>query len=171
MTDVTAIGTTAIAGVKSVIDLIGKLRDGGSKENREVISRLYASVLEMQQELLMAQNREYELLSRCRALEEQIAHAKDWRAENARYVLRSVAGGVVRQRKADDASGDPPHWLCPNCFEEERKSYLQKDVNIVDGRNVWKCPRCSTAVVLDKDTSEETMITPETPSSPRPRDD
>ena len=61
MTDVVAIGTTAIAAVKNVTDLVARLRDSGSKENREIISRLYASVLEMQQELLMAQNREMEL--------------------------------------------------------------------------------------------------------------
>ena len=152
MTDVMAIGG-AIAAVKNFVDLVGKLGDGVSKERPETISQLYSSVWEINHQLLAAQIRESELLSRCRALEEQIAHAKDWQGETARYVLRSVDGGVVRQQKANRASGDSPHWLCANCFEEQKKSYLQKDPKIVDGRHVWKCPRCSTAVVVDQDAA------------------
>ena len=152
MTEVMAIGA-AIAAVKNFVDLVGKLGDGVSKERAEAISQLYDSVLDIQQQLLTAQSREYDLLSRCRALEEEIAHAKDWQAETARYVLRSVDGGVVRQQKANHASGNPPHWLCANCFEEQKKSYLQKDPKIVGGRHVWKCPRCSTAVLADQDAA------------------
>lgn len=152
MTDVVAIGG-ALGAVKNIIDLVGKLRDGVSKERPEAISQLYANVLDIQHQLLTAQSRESELLSQCRALEEQIAHSKSWQVETSRYVLRSVGGGVVRQRKTTHATGDPPHWLCANCFEEQRKSYLQKDPKIVDGRHVWKCPRCSTAVVVDQDTA------------------
>ena len=152
MTDVMAIGG-AIAAVKNVVDLVGKLGDGVSKERPEAISQLYSSVLDIQHQLLTALSRESELLSRCRALEEQIAHAKDWQVETTRYVLRSVDGGVVRQQKANHASGDAPHWLCANCFEVKQKSYLQKDPKIVDGRHVWTCPRCSTAVVVDQDAA------------------
>lgn len=152
MTEVIAIGA-AIAAVKNFVDLVGKLGDDVSKEKAEAISQLYDSVLDIQQQLLTAQSREYELLSRCRALEEEIAHAKDWQAEAVRYVLRSVDGGVVRQQKANDASGNPPHWLCANCFEDQRKSYLQKDPKIVSDRHVWKCPRCSTAVLADQNAA------------------
>ena len=74
--------------------------------------------------------------------------------ETTRYVLRSVDGGVVRQQKANHASGAPPHWLCANWFEEQKKSYLQKDPWIVDGGHLWACPRCSTAVMVDENTSE-----------------
>ena len=151
MTEVIAIGAV-IAAVKNFVDLAGKLGDSLSKEQAEAMSQLYDSVLDIQQQLLTAQNSEYDLLSRCRALEEEIAHARDWQAEATRYVLRSVDGGVVRQQKANDASGNPPHWLCANCFEEQRKSYLQKGTKIVDGRHVWECPRCSTAVLVDPNT-------------------
>ena len=143
----------AIAAVKNFVDLVGKLGDGVSKERPETISQLYSSVWEINHQLLAAQIRESEVLSRCRALEEQIAHAKDWQGETARYVLRSLDGGVVRQQKGNRASGDSPHWLCANCFEEQKKSYLQKDPKIVDGRHVWKCPRCSTAVMVDQDAA------------------
>ena len=153
MTEVMAIGAV-LAAVKNFVDLVGKLRDGVAEERPEAISQLYSSVLDIQHRLLTAQSRESELLSRCRALEEQIAHAKDWHVETTRYVLRSVDGGVVRQQKANHASGAPPHWLCANCFEEQQKSYLQKDPKIVDGRHVWTCPRCSTAVTVDQNTSE-----------------
>ena len=170
MTEIIAIGT-AIGAVKNVADIFGKLKGGASKESREAVSQLYGSVLDIQQQLLAAQNRESELLAMCRALEEQIAHARDWQAEATRYVLRSVGGGVVRHHKTSHASGDPPHWLCPNCFEEQRKSYLQRDPPTVNGSHVWKCPRCSTAVMVDQDIDEAPIVTPETPSSPRPQGD
>ncbi len=78
-----AIGA-AIAAVKNFVDLVGNLGDGVSKEKAKAISQLYDSVLDIQQQLLTAQSREYDLLSRCRALEEEIAHAKDWQAEATR---------------------------------------------------------------------------------------
>lgn len=152
MTELVAIGG-AIAAVKNLADLIGKLGEGVSKESRETVAQLYSSVLDLQQQLLAAQSREHDLFARCRALEAEIAHARDWRAEVNRYVLRRVDGGVVRQQKADCASPDPPHWLCANCFEEERRSYLQRDTRIVDGRHLWKCARCSFAVLVDSDTA------------------
>lgn len=152
MTEIMAIGA-AIGAVKNFVELVGKLGDGVSEERPEVISQLYDSVLDMQQQLLTAQSRESNLLSRCRALEEEIAHARDWQAETTRYVLRSLDGGVVRQLKASQASENSPHWLCANCFEEQRKSFLQKDPKIVDDRHVWKCPRCSTAVMVDQDVA------------------
>ena len=155
MTELMAIGA-AIAAVKDFTELVGKLGDGASKARPEVISKLYASVLDIQQQLLAAQSRESELLARCRALEEEKAHAKDWQTETTRYVLRRVDGGVVRQQKAKHASGNPPHWLCANCFEEQQKCYLQKDPKIVDGGHVWKCPRCSTAVMVDQNAAPET---------------
>ena len=34
--------------------------------------------------------------------------------------------------------------------EEQRKSYLQKDPKTLGGRHIWKCPRCSTAVMVDQ---------------------
>ena len=149
MTEVMAIGA-AIAAVKDFVDLVGKLGDGVSKEQPEVISQLYDSVLDIQQQLLMAQSSESDLLSRCRALEEEIARARDWQTETTRYILRRVDGGVVRQLRSSHASEDPPHWLCANCFEEQRKSYLQKDPKTLGGRHIWKCPRCSTAVMVDQ---------------------
>lgn len=152
MTEVMAIGA-AIAAVKNFVDLVGKLGDGVSKERPEVISQLYDSVLDIQQQLLTAQSSESDLLSRCRALEEEIARARDWEAETTCYILRRVDGGVVRQLKVGHDSGNPSHWLCANCFEEQRKSYLQKHPDIVDGGHFWKCPRCSTAVMVDQDVA------------------
>ena len=153
MTEAMTVGA-AIAAVKNVVDLVGKLVDRVPGETREVISKLYGSVLDVQQQLLTAQAREYDLLSRCRGLEEEVAHAKDWQAETSRYVLRSVDGGVVREQTPNHASGGmPSHWLCPNCFEERKKSYLQKDPKSVASMHFWKCPRCSTAVMVDQDTA------------------
>ena len=151
MMDVTAIGGT-ISAFKNAADLVRKLGDRVPTEAREAIAQLNDSVLEMQGQLLAAQSRESELLARSRALEEQIAHARGWQVETARYVLRAVAGGVVRELDVADASGEPSHWLCANCFEEQRKAYLQRDPKVVDGVYLWKCPRCSTAVIVNEDS-------------------
>ena len=90
MTDVMAVGA-AIAAVKNVVDLVGKLVDRVPDETREVIAKLYGSVLDVQQQLLAAQAREYDLLSRYRGLEEEVAHAKDWQAE--KHSLRPTKCG------------------------------------------------------------------------------
>ena len=132
---------TASATVKTVEDV----------KVKEAIADIQNTLIDLQTKLFAVQS-QYEALAEVkRQLEQKIMQYEKWDAEAARYELKEIAGGiVVYVLKPDDASGEPSHWLCPNCFQNREKSILSKP--IVDNRN-YKCQRCQLQIIpkpLDK---------------------
>lgn len=87
-------------------------------------------------------------LDRVRTLEAEVANLKAWDAEKQRYELKPIGGqGAVAFVLKPDARGtETPHWLCPNCFAQGKKSYLL-NAGEMSGRTwVYKCVMCKAAV-------------------------
>jgi transposase-like protein len=67
---------------------------------------------------------------------------RDWETEKQRYELKPVGTGVVACMLKPSARGqEPPHWLCPNCFEDGKKSYFQFSTHAGWG-SVYRCKGC-----------------------------
>lgn len=93
----------------------------------EVKLELQQRLLDAQRALLAAQEAEATTTARMRDLEQQIVKFEDWEREKQRYELKAIAPGAFAYvPKAGMENGDPPHWLCANCFENRRKSIYQK---------------------------------------------
>jgi hypothetical protein len=89
---------------------------------------------------------QYEALAEVkRQLEQKIMEYEEWDSEAGRYELKEIAKGIfVYVLKPEHASGEPTHWLCPNCFQERQKSILSKPA--VDYMN-YKCHRCQLDII------------------------
>lgn len=88
-------------------------------------------------------------------LEQEIARLDDWDLEKSRYALMAIdRGAVAYMLKPGLENGEPPHWLCANCFSRRQKSYLQfKTQNTGAGgrrgdQAVWGCDACKASVSL-----------------------
>lgn len=82
--------------------------------------------IEAQQNLMQAQASHTSLVGRVAQLEEEIANLKDWSAERECYQLVDVyRGAFAFMPKPGMERGQPAHWLCTNCFDQGRKSYMQ----------------------------------------------
>lgn len=86
---------------------------------------LQGLILEAQQGLFAAQQAQSADAMRIAQLEQQIVQLKDWSAERERYHLVDVdRGAFAYMPKPGMENGEPAHWLCANCFNQARKSFL-----------------------------------------------
>jgi hypothetical protein len=138
--------TSAVSAISGAVKIIaGILKTARDVETKTAISDILDSLLDAQSKLLTAQS-QYEALAEVkRQLEQKIMEYEKWDAEAARYELKEIATGIfVYVLKPNHASGEPIHWLCPNCFQKREKSILGKPG--VDWLN-YKCHRCKFEVV------------------------
>jgi len=67
--------------------------------------------------------------------------------------IPSIQGAILGLKTAADlAKGflhlqketEPPHWICPHCYEDGRKSIVHDaEKHDTRRRHIIKCPRCS----------------------------
>jgi hypothetical protein len=89
-------------------------------------------------------------------LEEKIAQMSAWAAEKQRYELVNLAEGVFAYRlKADAANGEPVHEICPQCYEQRRKSILQKQLLDIGRAEKRVCTACEFEVYVHGQWSKE----------------
>lgn len=134
--------TSTITGLKTVGDLINgilnaKTSDAVNAAVREINTHLFS----VQQEMLTAQSEQFAMVEEIRNLKEKIANLEAWDTEKKRYQLEDLWGiGVVAYAlKESMSNGEPPHYLCTNCYNDGVKSILnpQKGKN---NRLVLVCP-------------------------------
>lgn len=115
------------AAAAAVTQTLGFLRSLGNKippEVLEAITDAYSHALASQQEQL-------ELIKRVQELEGTIAEYDNWETEKDRYEGHQIESGgfVYRLRKECKQDTGPDHCICPNCYEDRRKSILQMTRN------------------------------------------
>lgn len=92
----------------------------------EVKIGLQERVMEAREALATAQEAQSMALHRIRELEQEIVELKDWEREKQRYELKAIdRGAFAYMLKPGMQNGEPPHWLCPNCFSKRQKSFFQ----------------------------------------------
>ncbi len=132
----------AIDVTKAVIDL-----NTGQAVNAKV-GELQRHMLEAQQAIFAGGEERATLAKRVRDLEDEIARASDWKAEKERYELKALAPGVTAYALKPAMQGvEPPHHLCPNCYQDGTKSILQgEERQSYGGAERKACPRCDLTI-------------------------
>ena len=144
----------AIGGLKAAMEIVRGLN---STANAIAINdakiALQSAILEAQAGLLAAQEAQTANLRRIQELEQEIVRLKDWSAERERYELVEIyRGAFAYMPKGGVESGKPAHWLCANCFDQGRKSFLQfkgQDKTPTGGRGMestYGCDACRASV-------------------------
>lgn len=139
-------GLTSLNAAKQIVQGLDAMRTEAAIN--EVKIDLQGLILGAQQGLFAAQQQEAATAERIRALEAEVAQAKAWEAEKERYELKEFPTGVFAyEMKAEAASGEPPHRICPHCYQDGHKSILQV-VAKIRGGEVVDCPKCKTRLEL-----------------------
>ena len=87
---------------------------------------LQGLILDAQQGLFAAQEAQSADARRIADLEREIIRLRDWSTERQRYQLVDAwRGAVAYMPRSGMEDGEPAHWLCANCFNQGRKSFLQ----------------------------------------------
>jgi len=109
-----------------------------------VAAELIERIIDLQAKLLAAQAQVHEMQRVCQEAQHQLVQKEQWQREEQRYELRELAPGIlVRAPKEPKPPGEPDHYLCPHCFDDGKKSLLQRPST---GHTNYKCHRCSLEV-------------------------
>ena len=73
-----------------------------------------------------------------------IAGFETWDAEKQRYELKPIGtqGVFAYSLKPEHENGEPPHWICPDCYQDRKKSILQTVIKTPGMARVAICQRC-----------------------------
>ena len=155
MVDFTSI-TGALSGLNAAIQIVQGLKStADSVAINEAKIGLQSAILDAQSGLLAAQSQQAESAKRIEALEQEIVHLKDWSTEAARYEPVDIyIGTIAYMPKLGMENGEPPHWLCANCFQRHRKSFLShkgQTSTKSGGRGMesrWGCDECGYSTMV-----------------------
>jgi len=123
----------------------------------KTIAEVQAKVIELQQIILTAQESalkanadQFDLVIELKKAKEELEKTNNWLEEKNRYVLykgKGVSGGVVYGLLKNKAKeGEPPHFLCPECYESGKKSILMNSGNERAGLTKWICNKCKLEI-------------------------
>lgn len=151
MTDLQA-AAAAVGSLRAAFDLTKTMLDlAGSVKVQAKVIELQREILTAQSNAMGAQNAQAALLERIQGLEKEIVRFKEWDGGKDQYKLRQLGGSAlayVYQGGSD--SGQPPHWLCPTCFDKRQKGYLVSTGRAAGNHgasyNVWQCQTCKNSI-------------------------
>jgi hypothetical protein len=110
----------SFTAVKTAFDMAKALKNIHDATERD------RAVIDLQREILAAQEQQFELIRRVHELEQKIAHFDAWGAEKKRYQLKDYGGNTFAyELKVAEANGEPIHRACSVCFQKGQISILQ----------------------------------------------
>ena len=145
--------TAGITGIRAAYDIAkammtlrdAKLIASKADELRLVLSDAIGKLIEAQQ-AQMAQ------LQEIQSLKTENAKFRDWEAEKQRYDLKAVGSGVFAYMPKPSARGEePPHWLCPTCFENGKKAFFQASGARIQRGMVYRCKACDGVMTTENE--------------------
>jgi len=141
--------------IKAALDLIKGLNAvSNSNAVAEAKAPLINHLIDLQQTLLAVQQAEAAATKTIGQLEQEIVRLKDWSAEKSTYQLTAICDGAVAyMRKPGMEAGEPPHWLCANCYGGSKKSILQfqnEEIDMMGSHafDAWGCGQCRGKIMV-----------------------
>lgn len=136
-----------ISGLKVAGDLAkGMLELKSLSDVQGKVIELQSAILSAQSNALSANADQASMVEEIRALKEEVARVKAWETQKQRYKLYSPwAGSVVYSLKESVSQGEPPHWICAQCYENGKRSILQHRAR-EGGWATYVCGSCKSEV-------------------------
>lgn len=114
----------------------------------QAVIEIQRGFLEAQRALNEAETRHAADLRCIGELEAQIMEMKDWEAQKQRYELKDTGqGSLAYALKEGVETGEPAHWICPQCYEDRCKSILKHETLYVGRAETLACHRCGFDIV------------------------
>jgi hypothetical protein len=133
----------AVSSLKGASDIAkGLLSLHTMTEVQSKAIELNQAIIDAQHQIFAANAAQSQLVERVRQLEGQIAAMENWDAESQRYKMATPYSGVtVYAVQKTMSNGEPPHYLCANCFQSRKRSILANST-AKDGHIAIVCAAC-----------------------------
>lgn len=123
-----------------------QIADGISSLKTE--AAVNAAIIDLQRHTVDAQRGLSASLEKIDELEKEIMRLKDWSADKQRYELKDTGqGSLAYHLKEGVEPSEPAHWICPQCYEDGKKSILKHESLLVGRADTLVCHRCGFDVV------------------------
>jgi superfamily II helicase len=153
--DITLLATS----VNSAITLAKSIATVASDATIKVKSiELLNTIIDLQGGILSLQSEYQSLLQEKYSLEKKFMEVNSWEQEKAKYELVKLGEGVhVFALKRTYESSIPFHYICPNCYHENKKSILVAEyTSSKDSKYV--CPKCKNFFVTNTDLNDGMFV-------------
>ena len=143
---------TALAALSNLRTLAKAIADSKVESAlREQAVESGFAIIDAQNAIISLQSQYQSLLEEKDTLKKQLIEMENWEGESARYELIQIADGVfVYALKNDYETTEPAHWLCPDCYQNRKKSILQFQYALrrtTNRRNnAFKCGQCGVEI-------------------------
>jgi hypothetical protein len=128
-----------LSAFKAMFDMAKALKDMNDAAIRN------GAVIELQEQILSAQQQQATLIERIGELEKEMAAFETWSAEKQRYDLKRYDPGVFfYSLKPEEAAGETSHHLCTKCYQEGKKSIIHRTGKMMVNEPTHFCPQCRT---------------------------
>ena len=139
----------ALSSLKLAADIAQtmiNLRDAEMFQSKAI--DLQRAILEAQSSALDARVAHAAQIDRISDLEAEVARLKTWGAEKQEYELKPVThlGNVAYMLKPEARGSKPPHWLCPQCYEDGKKAIFQATGMRHERAMTYRCPGCQSHI-------------------------
>lgn len=129
---------------KFIKDSIEKIKDNAV---REKVEELLNAIIPLMSQIISLQALNSASIKEKEALEQKLKNIENWNEEAARYELEELASGVyVYAIKEAAKSSGPVHYLCAKCYNDRKKSILQRTQHSYSGMH-YVCHSCSSEIV------------------------
>ena len=148
---VIAEGAALITGIKGTIDIVKGLK---SSYDTNTIMQAQTQILEhllaLQIDAFTLQEKHSALIHENEEYKKKLIEFEQWGKTASEYELKEINPGVFAYTlKESQQTTELSHWLCPNCWEDHKKSILQK-INRTHNVSIYntthKCPRCNLSL-------------------------
>lgn len=134
---------------KAALDIAKGIHALGSEvERNQAVIEIQRHVMDSNASLMDAQQAYSASLKRIEELEKQILQFRTWDTECQRYELADTGQGSLAYRvKEGMEQGDPSHWICPNCYQQGKKSILKEESLPIGRSETLVCHPCGFDIV------------------------
>ncbi|WP_019865682.1 hypothetical protein [Methylovulum miyakonense] len=159
MTDPVTITTSVLASFTHANNLIKAILDArDTLASLEKLNALQAEISSINTGYFSLLQQNTSMLAEVDNLKKEIARFETWESEKTRYKLTQIGMGVVAYAlKEAEANGEPPHWVCTNCFGKSKKFILNGTFhnNIVTHMcsRDYKCTECGFVAKLESNST------------------
>lgn len=122
-------------------------------ERNESVAKVLEILLSVQSDALEMKEKHHLFLEEISDLKKQIMEFEKWSETEKQYELKELASGVLAYAlKQTDESSNPFHLLCAKCYNDRKKSILQRVSKTMAGVK-YICHTCKSEIL---DHSQET---------------
>jgi hypothetical protein len=142
-------GITSLRATVDIMKAMIGLRDAEAFRAKSI--ELQRLVVEALEKAIEARQAYADQVDRIRALEAEMAKMKAWDTEKENYELKGVGDGAVAYMLKPNARGTkPPHWLCPNCYAQDKPSFVQMTRETQFRDHLYICATCKGTLLSEE---------------------